>query len=705
MPEASPPTAASRWRARLTRPRALGVVFLLALCGLQLLADTPVQSWLREGWFDLYQRAMPRERVSAPAVIVAVDEKSLARHGQWPWPRTLIAELLDALAAFRPLAIGIDVVFAEPDRHSPGMLAERRPDVDAALARELKRLPDNDAVLAAAIKRLPVVLGVAGTYDAGQGLPPRSKAVFRADGDPLPSLWQFPSALKSIDSIDQAATSRALLSTEAGSGVVRRVPLIAAVASAVFPALSLETLRVGIGADVIAILADTNGIESVVVGDAVVPIERDGHFRVRYSGHDPGRFVSASDVLAREADAAMFERKLVLFGVTGVGLLDQQATPVGERMPGIEIHAQILENIFDRDFLTRPRWTRWAEAALIALLGAALVLAVPAVRPLHSSWLLLLEMAALAVLGAALFRYTGVLFDAALPALSLNVLFGGLLRATLAETARQRERLRRELEAQREAATKIAGELEAARRVQMGMLPVAAQMFDGEKRFELHTYLDPAREVGGDFYDFFMLGESRLFFLVGDVSGKGMPASIFMALSKALYKSTVLRGLGDLGQIMWHANAEISRENPELMFVTALACVLDVETGELTYCNAGHETPYAPPRGGKSVTRLAGGGGPPLCMLEEFPYETARYRMSPGESLVLVSDGVTEAMNPAGELFGRARLERLLSAMPATQNAEQRVNAVRDAVREFSAGAEMADDITILALRWLGSFK
>ena len=123
------------------------------------------------------------------------------------------------------------------------------------------------------------------------------------------------------------------------------------------------------------------------------------------------------------------------------------------------------------------------------------------------------------------------------------------------------------------------------------MLPVAAQAFEGERRFDLHASMEPAREVGGDLYDFFRVGDSRLFFLVGDVSGKGMPASIFMALSKALYKSAALRSLPDLGRTMMEANVEITRENPELLFVTLIACMLDVDTGELVYCNAGHEPP------------------------------------------------------------------------------------------------------------------
>jgi serine phosphatase RsbU (regulator of sigma subunit) len=247
----------------------------------------------------------------------------------------------------------------------------------------------------------------------------------------------------------------------------------------------------------------------------------------------------------------------------------------------------------------------------------------------------------------------------------------------------------------------MAGELEAARRVQVGMLPVPALAFRGERRFELHASMEPAKEVGGDLYDFFMLDASSMFMMVGDVSGKGLPASIFMALSKALYKSTALRSLPDLGLTMAEANVEIARENPEMLFVTVIACMLDAESGELVYCNAGHEPPHIVAADGRSVRPLEG-GGPPLCTLENFPYRTGRARMAPGESLVLLSDGVPEAMNPARELFGRARVRQMLAAMPPGLSAEERVAAVGSEVRKFSQGAEMADDVTVLVVRWRG---
>jgi len=689
------------WRGWLLRPRSLGAVLVVALAALHLLADTPIQSWLRNAWFDAYQIMMPRSRVSAPAVIVEVDEKSLAQLGQWPWPRTLIARVFDRLAEYRPLAVGVDVIFAEADRLSPGAIAENNPHVGPALALQLKRLLSNDDALATAIKRLPVVLGVAGIDERGKEAPPRSAAVFQLQGDPLPHLWHFRSALTSLKQIDAAAVSRALLNADIRHGVVRRVPLLAAVGNAPFPSLSLETLRVGVGAPAISVRTGAHGIESIGIGDVLIRSEADGHLWVRFGPHDPARFVSATDVIAGTVDRELIAGKLVLFGITGIGLLDQQATPLGGRMTGIEVHAQVLENIFDGNLLRRPRWAPWAESALIAALGALLIFAVPALSPVRSSLILLAATGGLLVLGMALFRYAGVLFDAAAPVIDLNLLFGGLLRATLAESARQQQRLQRELEAQREAAARMAGELEAARRVQIGMLPVPALAFEGERRFDLYASMEPAREVGGDLYDFFMVGKARLFFMVGDVSGKGMPASIFMALSKALFKSAALRSLPDLGRTMAEANVEITRENPELLFVTVVACMLDVETGELAYCNAGHEPPHAITADGKRVRPLEG-GGPPLCTLENFPYQTAHTRMEPGESLVLVSDGVPEAMNPAGEMFGRARLDRVLATMPSGLSAEERVKALSDDVRRFAAGADMADDVTILVVRWHG---
>ena len=170
------------------------------------------------------------------------------------------------------------------------------------------------------------------------------------------------------------------------------------------------------------------------------------------------------------------------------------------------------------------------------------------------------------------------------PRLACTMLFGVMLTGTLAEADRQRRALRRALEAEREAAARAAGELEAARRIQMGMLPPPSAKFYGDPRFSLQALIETAKSVGGDLYDFFKLDGDRLFFMVGDVAGKGLPASIFMAVSKALYKSAALRSrlkARVIGEVMRAANAEIARDNPEMLFVTVFAGILDLRSGEL----------------------------------------------------------------------------------------------------------------------------
>jgi serine phosphatase RsbU (regulator of sigma subunit) len=216
--------------------------------------------------------------------------------------------------------------------------------------------------------------------------------------------------------------------------------------------------------------------------------------------------------------------------------------------------------------------------------------------------------------------------------------------------------------------------------------------------------MTPAREVGGDLYDFFMLDENRLFVLIGDVSGKGLSASIFMAVSKALYKGLMIRQPdADIGDIMKSANAEVSRDNAEMLFVTLFAAILDLRSGELAYCNAGHDNPYRLRPGRTQPERIVDGDGPPLCVVSDFDYRSARCRLDAGEVLCLLTDGVAEAQDPAGALYGHRRAEAVIIdlARHGTGPREIVIALQADALR-FADGAEPNDDMTILALRWNG---
>jgi adenylate cyclase len=201
-------------------------------------------------------------------------------------------------------------------------------------------------------------------------------------------------------------------------------------------------------------------------------------------------------------------------------------------------------------------------------------------------------------------------------------------------------------------------------------------------------------------YDFFKVDADHLFFAVGDVSGKGVPASLFMALGKSLCKSCALRGETDVGAIINRANLEISRDNPEMMFITLFAGILNAATGEVTFCNAGHDPPFLL-RPGEPPQVLHGDGGPPLCVLDDYVYATEICTLRSGDRICLITDGVTEAMNGAGTMLGRDSVEAVLADLPDDAGPEAVIDRLQSAVEDFVAGAEPSDDLTILALRWL----
>lgn len=694
--------AAAGGAVRLGRIGAALVVVLAFFTWLQL----PGTDRLQAAWFDAYQALSPRQVSALPVTVVEIDQKSVIALGQWPWPRTQLARLVRALRQADAEAIGLNILMPEADALSPARLLGEAAVQDSTVAAALRSLQSNDAVLADALAAAPTVLVFAGT-DEATGRPLRAAPITiqgsRSGIDGELAVPRHAGALTSIDELNRQASGWGLISVDSTRGIVRRIPLVASIQGTLVPTLAIEMLRVAYHAPAIRLTTSGRRVSTITVGATRVRTEADGAVRVYFSRHRADRFVSAIDVLEGRVDPALLRQQMVIIGATAIGIQELFDTPIGERMSGSEIQAQLLENLLDGTLLRRPMWAAVAEALLVLVCGGLLLWAVPRLTPLNAA-LLLLALVAASIGGAfAVFRSRGLLLDAATPSLYLLLLFGVLLVLALAESTRQRRSLESVVQTQREQSARISGELEAAQRVQTASLPLPDLLRDDE-RAELHVDLTPAREVGGDLYDFFMLDDRRLFLLVGDVAGKGLSASIFMAVSKALFKGLVIRTpAADIGDIMIAANAEISRDNTEMLFVTAFAAVLDLRTGELVYCNAGHENPYRLGPGRAPPRRIVDGDGPPLCAMSDYAYRSARCQLVPGETLCLMTDGVPEAQDRAGALYGSDRAERVIVDLAQRgANAEEIVSALRSDVLVFADGAEPHDDVTILALRWRG---
>jgi PAS domain S-box-containing protein len=243
-------------------------------------------------------------------------------------------------------------------------------------------------------------------------------------------------------------------------------------------------------------------------------------------------------------------------------------------------------------------------------------------------------------------------------------------------------------------------ELNIGREIQMSMIPLVFPPYPDHGEFSVFAALEPAREVGGDFYDFYFIDEERFCFCIGDVSGKGVPAALFMAMAKTLIKS---RAADDrsTASILTHVNDELSVDNNKCMFVTIFSGILNIRTGELLYTNAGHNPPYLKRKDG-TLQRLDQRHGPVIGAVEGMVYAERRDTMEPGDLLLLYTDGVTEAMDVGDRLFSENRLEQLLASMD-TDDADKVVDNTVVAVKAFEGEAEQADDITVLALAFHGS--
>lgn len=682
----------------------IALLLIAILIGLRTWDPAPVQT-MRLRVFDIFQKLEPREMPIAPVVIVDIDEESLKQKGQWPWPRNLIGELVEKVAAAGAPIIGFDILFPEADRLSPGLFVENFPELDAQSRARVKALPSNDARLAASFSSAAVVLGMAALRPGEGGVPAPDFTRTPAreiGGDPRPHLPNYSTVLHSIDEIAKAARGHGVISNVAEhDGVVRRLPLAFVLDGRLAPSLTIEMLRIAVGQKLFNVESGPGGVLSVGAGPISIATADDGRVWLHFTRHNPARYVSAVDVLDGTVPPNRLAKHLVLIGSTGLGIADFITTPVQSNMPGVEAHAQLLEAFLKGGMLVRPNYTFWIELGFL-LLGAMVVMTVvPAMRPAFSP--LAYGGALLALLGGAwiAFAHYQLLLDASFPIVATGLVYSVMLTATRAAVEQARKRLAKELEQEREAAARLEGELSAARDIQMGILPRDFPAFPERPEFSIHAYLEPARAVGGDLYDFALIDEDHLFFHVGDVSGKGVPASLFMAITKALCKSNALRETSAVHDIINRANAEISRENPAMLFVTMLAGILNLKSGALQICNAGHDAPYLL-RPGAEPALLEGEGGPPLCALDDYEYPLDNFQLKPGDALVIITDGVTEAMNPEQKLYGGERLSRLLASLPQGADSEVITETLKADIHRFEDGAEQLDDTTIMAIRYAG---
>jgi adenylate cyclase len=435
-----------RWFGRkFGYARLICLALLIGVAALRIADLAPIEE-LRVRTFDSFQRIDPRVKTARPVVIVDIDEKSLAsKLGQWPWPRTRMADLITNLTRLGAVVVAFDVVFSEPDRLNPDVAADTFRDLDEDTRAKLHALPSNDQVFADAMRRSRVVLGESGlpavVKELDTTLPVTGLAMLGED--PQRFMFDFPGLLRNTPVLERAAGGRGLFSINPErDGIVRRVPMIMQAQGTTMPSLSFEMLRVVTGTDTIFIKTDLAGIQSIGVKGFQIPTDRNGQLWVHFARNDPSIYVSAIDVIEGTVAPEKVRGKLVLIGPSAAGLNDIKTTPVSRAMPGVEIHAQVLEAALTKSLLAQPPYGPLLEFGAAVLLGILVIAFAPRFGPV--TLVAVGALFATVLVGTSWYFYTQhrLLIDFTYPLLSTTAIYLTLIFAAFVREQAQRRQIR-----------------------------------------------------------------------------------------------------------------------------------------------------------------------------------------------------------------------------------------------------------------------
>jgi adenylate cyclase len=435
-----------RWFGRRFGYARLACVgLLIGIAVLRWWDPAPIEE-LRVRTFDSFQRIDPRKKTARPVTIVDIDEKSLAdpKLGQWPWPRTRIADIITNLTRLGAVVIAFDVVFSEPDRLNPDIAADTFANLDEEMRTRLRALPSNDKILADAINSSRVVVGESGGPDVHADLDKKLPVTGLAMlGEPQPFMYEFPGLLRNVPVLEEAAAGRGLFTIRSErDGIVRRVPMIMLAQGLIMPSLTFEMLRVATGAGTILIRANEAGIQSIGVPRLTIPTDKNGQLWVHYARRDPSIYVSAIDVLEGRVAPDKITGKLVLIGTSAIGLNDIKTTPVTSAMPGVEIHAQVLESALTGGVVSQPNYGIGLEFFSALILGLLVIAFAPKFGPVT-----LVGVGALfasVLIGISWYFYTQhrLLIDFTYPLMSTTSIYLTLIFSSFVREQQQRKQIR-----------------------------------------------------------------------------------------------------------------------------------------------------------------------------------------------------------------------------------------------------------------------
>jgi CHASE2 domain-containing sensor protein len=633
----------------------------------------------------MYQKTFPIKKKDSNVIIIDIDEKSLSKFGQFPWNRSVFAKIIENVNKANPKAIGFDVFFSERDKQSPDEIIKSYNILHKYVINYLVNIKGHDENFRQQLEKSKSVLAVLGSNVSSHGSYDRkAKAKFLSKGgDPKKHTFNYPYSIGSLETLEKSTKGLGSISfLDQTDGIIRSLPLIVRLNKKIYPTLGLETIRVGENQKNLYVELDEVGIKRISVRPHKILTDPNGIFWIRYKESLKQQYISASSVFEGNFDKSRFENKFVLIGASAQGLFDLVKNPLGVTIPGVEVHANVIENILDQSYLIRNPNIYVFELLFSIIVACITFFLSQRIKPKYSLSIFFISLIAVIIIGFGFFILRSELIDVSYPIFMLTITFlTGLYFRFIEENKIALENLQKE--------AKLLKERELAGDVQKSLFPDIS-------KFENFIYARniPAKDVSGDYFDVISVGKDEYYFTLADVSGKGVKAGMYMAKASSTFRT--LSNLSfPLEKVVYLVNNEIVEAKFKGMFVTAVFGKINIKTKDVTFVNAGHESIMVFDRNKKF--EFIKSELPPIGIIKYFSESMVKSKtMNLNEKTIVVyTDGVTEGYLENGQELGAEGVERIVKSLDIVSPK----NIVDKITSELNWGADkLRDDITCLAL-------
>ena len=659
------------------------VIILISLITLKIINPSFIKS-VSYLSFDLYQKIFAKEKEVSDVVIIDIDEASLGKFGQFPWSRSVFAKIIDQLNTSNPKAIGFDIFFTEKDKQSPDEIMKSYGLIPSDVV-ELQNLKSHDELFSEKLNQSKSVVAVLGSnVPSHSNYDRKAKAKFLSKGgDPKQFTYSYPYSIGSLELLEKNVKGLGSISfLDQLDGIIRSLPLIVRFENQLYPTMGLEMVRVGSNQKNIFIELNEVGVSRISVRPYKIESDPNGIIWIRYKKSNKNQYISAGDVYDGKFQSDFFKNKYVLIGASAQGLFDLVKTPLGVTIPGVEVHANVIENILDQSYLIRNPNTYLFELLFSIIVALITFVLSQKIKPKYSLSIFFGNILAIIIIGFSIYKFRSELIDISYPIFIVTVTFlTGLYFRFIEENKLALANLQKE--------AKLLKERELAAGVQKSLFPDIT-------KFENFIFAKnvPARDVSGDYFDVVRSTPEEYFFTLADVSGKGVKAGMYMAKASSIFR-TLTNLKFPLEKVVFGVNNELVEAKFKGMFVTAVFGKLNIKTGELIFINAGHESILTFDKN-KNYEYIKS-DMPPIGIIKYFTESMVKSNTINliDKTFVVYTDGVTEGYLKNGEELGAEGVQRIIDNMSKVTPK----TIVESIEKELNWGAEkLRDDITCMAI-------